>query len=260
MCTRQGKFLSALVWLVTGVAAAQEPARVGDPATPFNQRLVSSKACGPTALLNAFRFGSPSWRRGLEATAGNSDKERISNTIRIYGMRPSHDLARRPRWSGQGINLSDLTAVANEMAASRQLPALKSEVLVPAQGHTSSKLLASAHKRFVTSLAAGFPPVLSLRRFAWRKTSDGSGAWLAVDAHYITLTSVAPGFDADGGRFTISYLDPNGGRRLSGQVRLADSHTPAGLLINCPRTSVGRDKVRPGEASVVMLSAVLGQW
>jgi len=259
MSTRLPRLASLFVCALASFASAAEPSGPQARATAFNQRLVSSKACGPAALLNAFRFGDANWQRGLDATTGKSDQERLSYTIQTYGMRPSRQFAGRPRWSSNGVNLADLIDLANDMAASQSLPALKSEVLIPLDGNASSKLLALAHKRCATSLAKGFPPVIGLRRFVWRKTQGGQAGWLAVDAHYVTLTQLpALGWNAQ--RFQIGYLDPNGGRRWMANVQVPETPSPAGLAIDCPGTPVGRHKVRKGEPTMVMLSSVLGRW
>ncbi|HEY8960822.1 MAG TPA: hypothetical protein VIM57_01365 [Luteolibacter sp.] len=259
MSTRPPRLLSLFVCALASFARAEEPASTPARATAFNQRVVSNKACGPAALLNAFRFGDARWRRGLDAAPGKSDRERLSFTIRTYGMRPSSQFAGRPRWSNDGVNLADLTDLANDMAASRSLPPLKSEVLVPLNGTSRPKLLALAHKRCATSLANGFPPVLGLRRFVWRKTQGGQAGWLAVDAHYITLTQL-PVLGWNARNFQIGYLDPNGGRGCVANVHLVETPAPSGLVIDCPGTPVGRHQVRNGESTVVMLSSVLGRW
>jgi hypothetical protein len=259
MSTRLPRLVSLFVCALSPFANAAEPAPSQTRATAFNQRLVSSKACGPAALLNAFRFGDANWQRGLNAATGKSDQERLSSTIRTYGMRPSRQFAGRSRWSSNGVNLADLTDLANDMAASQSLPPLKSEVLIPLDGSAPAKLLALGHKRCATSLAKGFPPVLGLRRFVWRKTQGGQAGWLAVDAHYVTLTQL-PALGWNAGNFQISYLDPNGGRRYVANVHVPETSSPAGLVIDCPGTSVGRHKVRKGEPTMVMLSSVLGRW
>jgi hypothetical protein len=259
MSTHLPRLVSLFACALSPFVNAAEPAPSQPRATAFNQRLVSSKACGPAALLNAFRFGDANWQRGLNAVAGKSDQERLSATIRTYGMRPSRQFAGRSRWSGDGVNLADLTDLANDMAASQSLPPLKSEVLIPLDGSAPAKLLALGHKRCATSLAKGFPPVLGLRRFVWRKTQGGQAGWLAVDAHYVTLTQL-PALGWNAGNFQIGYLDPNGGRRCVANVHVTDKPSPAGLVIDCPGTSVGRHKVRKGEPTMVMLSSVLGRW
>ena len=44
---------------------------------PANQLVVAGNACGPAALLNAFRFGNADWQRRVRL-AGATDKERLS--------------------------------------------------------------------------------------------------------------------------------------------------------------------------------------
>lgn len=259
MSIRLPRLSSLFVCALAPFAFAAEPAPAQLRATAFNQRLVSSKACGPAALLNAFRFGDTNWQRGLDAATGKTDQERLAFTIRTYGMRPSSQFAGRSRWSSDGVNLADLTDLANDMATSQSLPSLKSEVLVSLNGSSSAKLLALAHKRCATSLAKGFPPVLGLRRFVWRKIQGGPAGWLAVDAHYVTLTQL-PALGWNARSFQIGYLDPNGGRKCVATVHVPETPSPAGLVIDCPGTSVGRHKVRKDEPTVVMLSSALGRW
>jgi len=258
MFIRPPRLASLWISALVSFAHAAEPAPSPAGAIAFNQRLVSSKACGPAALLNSFRFGDANWQRGLNAAPGKSERERLSYTIHTYGMRPSK-FTGRPRWSSGGLNLADLTDLANDMAASQSLPSLKNEVLVPLDGGSPVKLLAFAHKRCATSLAKGFPPVLGLRRFVWRKTQSGQAGWLAVDAHYVTLTQL-PALGWNARNFQIGYLDPNGGRRCVANVHVPETPSPSGLIIDCPGTSVGRSQVRKGEPTMVMLSSVLGRW
>lgn len=259
MSIRPLRLASLWICALAPFAKAAEPVPTQTRVTVFNQRLVSNKACGPAALLNAFRFGDANWQRGLDAAAGKSDQERLSFTIRTYGMRPSSQFTGRSRWTSNGVNLADLTDLANDMAASQSLPPLKSEVLVSLNGSAPAKLLALAHKRCAASLAKGLPPVLGIRRFVWRKTQGGQAAWLAVDAHYVTLTQL-PALGWNARSFQIGYLDPNGGRRCVATVHVPDTPSPSGLIIDCPGTSVGRYQVRKGEPTLVMLSSVLGRW
>ena len=94
----------ALGLLEIAVAA---PATQAAP-VPVNQLVVSGNACGPAALLNAFRFGSENWRKAGAAVKGNNDRERILSVIRDIGMRPSKHLPSRARWSRRGVGVADL--------------------------------------------------------------------------------------------------------------------------------------------------------
>jgi hypothetical protein len=97
-------------------------------ATPANQLVVAGNACGPTALLNAFRFASPAWQRASAAIAGSTDKELIYTIIRESGMRPSASIKGRPRWSKNGVNLVDLCDIGNELTRGHFLPLMRQEV------------------------------------------------------------------------------------------------------------------------------------
>ena len=114
-------------------------------ATPANQLVVSGNACGPTALVNAFRFGNQDWQRSSTAIAGDTDKQRIHTIIREFGMRPSNVIKGQPRWSKKGVNLTDLCDIANEMSAGKFLPTLSQEVLFLNAGENQERL--ALHQR-----------------------------------------------------------------------------------------------------------------
>jgi hypothetical protein len=239
-------------------AAAEEPVARKLPA--FNQRTVSGNACGPVALLNALRFGDAFWQNGLKGVEGDTDRQRLAFVIRAYGGKPSTRLAGRPRWSPAGINLADLNDLADDLLVPCGLPALKSDTLVPDNGQDPRKFLKSTHRRLAASLERGFPPIISLRRFVWRKTAGGQPAWLATEAHYVTVTRIQDDLPRGDRSFTVTYLDPNGGRRCSGTLRLPDAPSPPGLVAAFPATPVGRKNLKDGETTVLVLSAVLGRW
>src|SRR6476620_4886102 len=110
------RLLSSLCAVIATAHAAPEAwSAANSGATPFNQLSISGNACGPTAFLNAVRFGDPSWQRGLEMIVGDSDRTKLSYTIRVYGLRPSTQLAGRTRWSRAGINVEDLIAMGNDV-------------------------------------------------------------------------------------------------------------------------------------------------
>ncbi len=245
------------------VAAAPDLREAPTPAaTPANQLVVSGNACGPTALLNAFRFGDASWQRASDALTGETDKQRIYTIIREYGMRPSAHLGGRPRWSRKGVNIADLTDIANEMTRGHFLPQLQQEVLFRDSRETPDKLLRRTHDHLETSLKKGLPPLISLRRYVKR-----NGSWMALEAHFVTVTAVPHKLDKHARSFSIRYIDPWGGKPCQGVVAipatpvLADNAADSPCLEAVfPQASVGKKSVRKDEANVLIVAALLGRW
>lgn len=237
-------------------APANEASSSGAP--PFNQLSVSGNACGPAALLNSFRYGDKSWQRALDATGGPTDKQRLTYTLRTYGQRPSGQLAGRTRWSKAGINVMDLTAIANDLGAGRFLPKLKAEIIQMQPGESPVRFLGRTHSLFSSSFRKGLPPVIAVRRMALRKTGEGRPAWITLESHFITLTRIPEKLGRGETAMAISYIDPWGGRRCSGTVRVANS--PFGLEVDLPATPVGKKLIRSGETTTVTLSAAIGHW
>lgn len=241
---------------------------LADPAAvPANQLVVAGNACGPTALLNAFRFGSPDWQRASNAIAGDTDKQRIYTIIRESGMRPSNSIKGRPRWSRKGVNLADLHDIANELTRGHFLPLMSEEVLFLKPGETQEKLLRRVHGRFETSLAKGLPPVLSLRRYVLRRQDGNPPGWVIIDAHFVTLTAVPPKLEKNARSFPVSYIDPWGGKICQGAIAIPER----GVLANAaadspcleavfPQALVGKTLVRPGETAALTAAAALGRW
>ncbi len=254
---------SLLLALCLLAQAAPEPAA----AVPANQLVVAGNACGPTALLNAFRFGNPAWQRASNAIAGDTDKQRISNIIRERGMRPSSHLAGHPRWSRKGVNLADLCDIANEMTRGHFLPPVSQEVLFLTPGETLEMLLMRVHRRLDTSIAKGLPPVVSLRRYAKRGQNGNPPEWIVLDAHFVTLTTVAHKLEKGARSFPIRYVDPWGGKICDGSISLPERPILAGsaaaspcLEAVFPQALVGKKSIRPGEATGLTVAAVLGRW
>ena len=84
--------LLSLLGLSCCAPLADSPAMREAPtpaAIPADQLAVAGNACGPAALLNAFRFGAPYWHRAADALGGDDDRERMLAMIRGPGMRPS---------------------------------------------------------------------------------------------------------------------------------------------------------------------------
>lgn len=264
------RLLRNSLWLAccgTALAAPPLTEAPNPQAVPANQLVVSGNACGPTALLNALRFGSKDWQRAYEAVGGNTDKERIYRVIRESGMRPSSSIKGRSRWSKNGVNIVDLCDIGNEMTRGHFLPLMSQEVLFLKHGESQKKLLARVHERFQTSLTKGLPPVVSLRRYVQRSQNGKPPEWVALEAHFVTISSVPRKLESHVTSFPVSYVDPWGGKLCQGVVSLpsrgvlndvaADSPCLEAVF---PLAAVGKKLVRPGESHTLALVAVLGRW
>ncbi len=262
-------------WLGLGIFFCNGPLLAAPPlreapnpsAPPANQLSVSGNACGPTALLNAFRFGSPQWQRAADAVTGKNDRERIFTIIREIGMRPSKHLPGRPRWNRRGVGVADLRDMANEMTLGHYMPPLHDEVFFIKPRETPEKLLRRVHHCLEGSLAKGFPPVISLRRHALRKQKNGPAQWIVIDAHFVTLTAIPRKLEKNARWFPVRYIDPWGGRHCEGRISIpekpvfSDSSGQSSCLEALfPEASVGMKLLRHGEQTMLFIPAAIGRW
>lgn len=258
----------SLAFLLSAGSLSAQPMREAPHpgAVPVNQLAIAGNACGPAALLSAFRFGSDGWRKAADAVEGEDDRQRLRKIITDVGMRPSKSLGGRPRWSKSGVNIADLCDMANEMVKGPFLPDLEYEIMVLKPEESHADLLERVHGRLEKSLAKGMPPVVGIRRFVKRK-----GGWVVVEAHFVTVISIPRKLEKDADSFPVIYLDPWGGRRCEGRVAVSDKEFLAGdgrtdpILAPCleavfPQALVGKSKVGKGEATLLTVSAAIGCW
>ena len=207
----------------TGPAAAPHPG-----AKAVDQLAIAGNACGPTALLNAWRFGSPACQSIASSIPGNDDRSQLRHLIVHYGGQRSKHVPQRNRWSRRGINAADLTDIANALMHDQNI---RPVVLVVPQGTRSLK---KTHEQWARSLRRGFPPVISLRRYEGTKV---------IDSHFVTVLRVPDRLDAKASFFTMDYLDPMGARLCQGRIdaRPAQRHTQ--LIARTPATPVGESRV-----------------
>jgi hypothetical protein len=234
---------------------------------PADQLQVAGNACGPTALLNAFRFGNKDWQRAATAATGETDKQKIYTIIREYGMRPSSHFKGRPRWSRKGVNLADLGDIANEMTHGHFLPLVNQQVVFLKPRESQQALLKRVYQLLNTSLVKGLPPLLSLRRYVNRGKAGGPPEWTILDAHFVTLTVIPTKLEREARSFAVSYIDPWGGKVCQGVIAIPDQavlaadalHSPC-LVAVFPQALVGKNRVRAGESEALTIAAVLGRW
>jgi len=233
-------------------------------AVPVNQLLASGNACGPASLLNSFQSGSERWQEIAQGIPGSSDKSRLIYVIRRYSVRESQHFIGKKRWTHTGgINLTDLTDVANEMKEGRWLPTLRNEVLLAKSREKHSSLLKRSHGRLKRSLGKGFPPIISLQRYVLK-----NGQWTVVKGHFVVVTGMSSRLGWGAESFSFEYIDPWGGKKRKGKISVENtpvtslslgSEQPT-LIATVPGSGVGIEKVKKGEKTVVLLTSVLGAF
>jgi hypothetical protein len=266
------------LWLVLWATSAALPLAAAPllreapnpSAAPVNQLAVSGNACGPAALLAALRFGDANWQRAATAVAGGTDRDRLLTIIRTWGLRPSNSLAGRKRWSRHGVNVDDLCDIANEMTRSELLPLLKREVLLSQPGESPQKLLARVHGRLTSSLRRGLPPIISIRRIVQRAENDRTPSWEVLQGHYVTVVGVPAKLEKAATAFSLTYVDPWGGKRCAGRLVISTRAFLSGkpgepaaspcLEADFPLAEVGRKLARKDETTLLTLAAVIGKW
>lgn len=233
-------------------------------ASPINQRRAYGNACGPASLLNAFQYGSEKWQKVFKSVPGHNSRTRIQYVVARWGNLPSHHVRGVKRWnSKQGINLLDMTDMANEMRVSHFLPKIKQEVLARKSRESFSKLLKRSHDRIATSLRKGLPPILSIRRYAYRYSKEvGSKSWWPIRAHFVVVIEVPKKLPRDATSFQIKYVDPYGGFTRNGTIHIdvGNFKNSPFLAATMPKTQVGKSFVKPGEQTLLTFSAIIGTW
>ncbi|MGJ8698302.1 MAG: hypothetical protein ACSHYF_18435 [Verrucomicrobiaceae bacterium] len=229
---------------------------------PVNQRYTNGIACGPACLLDAFQCGSEKWRHSASFIEGKSDLERLTFLIKTYAGRPSTQFPGQSRWNPKGgVNAVDLAAIANEMRKKSWMGTVKQSLFFKPEKQSSAKLLHNTHRQLHRSLSKGLPPILSIRRHAYRTPKGGKvRSWLTVKRHYVTLTGLPDKLPPNATSFPITYRDPWGGQSLTGTVKIADSSTQplATLILDLPKFKVGRELIRRGEKTTLSLPSAIG--
>ena len=209
-------------------ASAPNPA-----ARPANQLCIAGNACGPTAIVNSFRFGDDSWQHVATNIEGNNDAAILRHIILKHGGTWSASIPSRYRWSRRGVNAADLTDIANEIAQPFSQPHL--QLHIPRQLSSPSDLLTGSFGKLSRSLQRGFPPTVGLRRY-----DHG----MPIDSHFITIIAVADLLGKPTPQFSIRYVDPLGGKICYGKIRVDEGANKQhlGLIADLPQTPVGKSK------------------
>ena len=233
-------------------------------ASPTNQRRAYGNACGPAALLNAFHYGSEKWQRPYNAIPGDDSKSRIDYVISKWGLTQSKHIKGVQRWNQQqGINLVDLHDIANEMCSYHWLPKVKYEILTRKKREQPTELLKHSHERITKSLKKGLPPIICIRRYAYRDSKElKSKSWWPISAHFIVIIETSKNIESNANSYKIKYVDPYGGYIREGTIHTdTESFTDSPFLAaTLPSASIGNSLVKKGEQSILSYSAIIGRW
>ena len=244
---------------------AQETIKAPNNSTePINQRRAYGNGCGPASLLNAFQYGSEKWQTIYQSVPGNNSRTRISYVVRAWGNKPSKHIKGTQRWKlKEGVNLLDLTDMANEMRGARFLPKLKYKVLSQKSSESRSRFLHRTHTQIAKSLKNGLPPIISIRRYAYRYSKEvGGKSWWPIRAHFVVVIEIPKSIPKNATSFKIRYVDPYGGFVREGEIQTQTgsfTHCPY-LGANMPHTAVGKSFVKSGEETLLTFAAIIGAW
>ncbi|MCP5535690.1 MAG: hypothetical protein H7A51_05570 [Akkermansiaceae bacterium] len=259
------RILLAFIILTPWQLVAQELLKApNEKATPVNQRRAYGNACGPASLLNAFQYGDEKWQKAFHAVPGKDSRTRLRFVVGTWGNKPSLHVKSVNRWNPkQGVNLLDLTDMANEMRAPYFLPKIKQEVISRGSRDDLGKLLKRSHARLADSLKKGLPPIISIRRYAYRYSKEvGQKSWWPIRAHFVVVTEIPRKLPRGATSFKIKYIDPYGGFTREGTIHTdtgSFKHSPF-LATTMPNTLVGKSLLKPGEETILTFSAIIGVW
>lgn len=233
----------------------------------INQIPIQKNGCGPASLINAYRSASPKWSKATEKIVGNTDKEQFDFMVKYYGKIFSRHAHASQRWDArQGINGLDLTDLANDFQSRRKLslPKLKHTTHFINAQSGYELLLEDTHKHLKKSLKAGFPAILSLKRFAQR-----GSRWRQVHGHFVTLYQIPSSIPYGAKSFEIKYIDPWGGSIKTGSIKIPEKtfyavdnsakkltfrKSPT-LVVDFPESNLGKHLLKSNERSATILAA-----
>ncbi|MBK1790702.1 hypothetical protein [Persicirhabdus sediminis] len=230
-----------------------------------NQRRANGNACGPACLINSLSYGSEKWQNVLVGQAGTNSRTRIYGLIARYGKQPSHHLqGNHPRWNpNAGINILDLTDIANEMNAGRWLPKIKNQILNRQARETNSQLLKRSHKLMVASMKKGYPPTISLSRYAYQHSQIvNKVTWSPVRSHFVMIYEIPTSLPRNATSFKVRYIDPWGGLLHTGTIHAqSNAFTQSPFLIaDFPNTSAGKNLLKADTKTVLTLAGIIGAF
>ena len=219
----RSSFLLAYFTIATHCFGAEMLNAPNMDAEVIDQIPIHEMACGPVALLNAYQFSSADWRGSVHKMSG-STVEKFNYLTKTYCSIYSRNSHLKRRWDDKnGIRPDDLTEAINEFHIKVNLPKVSLKRLFLKNKQSHEELLVELHTHIAQSLQHGFPPLLSVSRFARISSPRGGHRWSEVSSHFITLTSIPRELEANAQSFSFGYVDPWGGRKSTNQFIISES-------------------------------------
>lgn len=229
---------------------------------PINQLKMSANACGPASLLEAFQCGSEKWQFSATQITGRTQKQRMMRIILDYGRKPSAQFPKQQRWQPRaGISGIDLANMANEMRKKSWMGTVRQQLFFKPPKKNDLSHLHLTHKALSKSLNKGLPPILSVRRMAYRAPrSSNQKSWLTLKRHFLVLTGLPKKLTKNATSFPITYRDPWGGHEYRGVMRIPTAaEAPISTsILDLPKSKIGKELIKRGEAESLSLSSAIG--
>jgi hypothetical protein len=214
-------------WSVVAVAVLACAAGVGGTTTEsaagsaaaardrpiVRQDAIGAYSCGFCALYHSLAWGGKELAAAATKLAGKSDADKVEQLIARYGAKPSEAYgAKRARYvASSGITWSDLGVATGELFADAGLGKVVSGYLDRQQDELHPAQARRIHRLLADSLAAGMPPLLSIRSFSVREV-DGKKQWQSVLGHWVTVVDVQPELGDGEQGFRLGFVDSETGR------------------------------------------------
>ncbi|MCB1086096.1 MAG: hypothetical protein KDM63_03550 [Verrucomicrobiae bacterium] len=182
----------------------------------LNQHLFSDSpsTCGPTALANSLRFGTPEMAAAWNDMVGGDDTTRLRFLIdRWFRNQPSAIFPTKKRLSFDGVLEEDMAEACRELFDAHQWKAPGAGYLDRQFGESSPDFLTRVRKAMADSIEDGMPPILSLKTYVARrlKRMNDELAWEPAAHHWVVVTGVGKELRAGDLGFPIDLINPDGG-------------------------------------------------
>lgn len=187
------------------------------------QSAIGPNACGPTALLYAFKLGRKDMREAYDKLGGSGDSEKLRSIVQTYGARESQTKYHRVRLEAKnGMAPLDLFATASDMlstAATKAAPLLQQTMARKESEAASGSFLARIHESLKRSIANKVPVVsIIVPYIGTYKPEKNMNLWSEHTGHYVVITGVPERLHPGALGFTFEYLDPATGRASQAMI------------------------------------------